>query len=332
MLTAAAILFPVCGGTGMAAPPEAAIPCMIVCKANGQALQIQDARTDNLANIELALINGGAGQTWILNPIGAETADAWRIASFKSGRVLDVMGYSRDDGANVQLFRYYGSYNQRWRFVAADADSYHIISVNSGKCLEADENGGKNPNVRQATCRESAYQQWRFEPNPHIGKVYRITAVHSGKVLDIASRSRANGANIQQFQWSGGPNQLWTLYPAGMENGETLYGIISWHSGKVLDVDSRSTESGANVQQFFWHGDKNQLWRLEKTDGRAFRIISAGSGRCLDVDSASMKDDANVQQFDCNGKPNQLWELVEVAIPGSGGDWAADSGISLKTE
>ena len=51
-------------------------------------------------------------------------------------------------------------------------------------------------------------QRFRLEPNVTAGE-YRIVAVHSGKVLDVQGISTANGANIQQWDWVGGFNQLW---------------------------------------------------------------------------------------------------------------------------
>jgi endo-1,4-beta-xylanase len=40
---------------------------------------------------------------------------------------------------------------------------------------------------------------------------YRIENVNSGKVMDVAGQSTENGANVQQWAWSGGGNQLWTF-------------------------------------------------------------------------------------------------------------------------
>jgi glucosylceramidase len=38
-------------------------------------------------------------------------------------------------------------------------------------------------------------------------------AVHSGKVLDVANSSPADGANVQQWTYNGGYNQQWQLVP-----------------------------------------------------------------------------------------------------------------------
>jgi alpha-L-fucosidase len=38
---------------------------------------------------------------------------------------------------------------------------------------------------------------------------FRFTVTHSGKVLDVAGLSTADGAGVIQWPWNGGPNQRW---------------------------------------------------------------------------------------------------------------------------
>jgi hypothetical protein len=39
---------------------------------------------------------------------------------------------------------------------------------------------------------------------------YRITAVHSGKVLTVLD-PKTDGANVVQYQWTGSDNQRWYI-------------------------------------------------------------------------------------------------------------------------
>lgn len=64
--------------------------------------------------------------------------------------VCTVTEAAKTDGANIQLWSYWGADCQQWRFIEA----------------------------------ESGY--------------YQIVARHSGKVLEVAGSSAANGANVQQ--------------------------------------------------------------------------------------------------------------------------------------
>ncbi|MFG1859240.1 RICIN domain-containing protein [Microbispora bryophytorum] len=85
---------------------------------------------------------------------------------------------------------------------------------------------------------------------------YRITARHSGKVIDVVSASTANNAEVKQYSWNGGGNQQWRFQDAG----GGYYRLVSQNSGKCLDMASGSTADGANVIQYTCGGGANQQW------------------------------------------------------------------------
>lgn len=93
---------------------------------------------------------------------------------------------------------------------------------------------------------------------------------------------------------------------------EVYYKIINRNSGKALDVASKSTTDGANVQQWSYSGGDNQLFKFESTDSGYYKIIAKHSGKVLDVASKGTADGANVQQWTSNGGTNQQWKLVDL--------------------
>jgi len=303
-----------CSGTGRAFEfPDPEKMYLLFSSQTGKALQVADAGVENLANVEVSVPHGGLSQSWRFKPAGPGYPDhTYCVVSVKSGRVLDVMGYSREDGANVQLFKYYGTNNQRWRIMAEDNDSFRLISLNSGKCLDAETAGNReNANVRQFSCGRGGHQTWKLKPNPQAEQIFRIVSKNSGKVLDVSGTSRSDGAGIELFRSHGRANQLWTLWHHGFRNGVPTYAIVSCHSGKVLDVNGKSRNDRAGVQQFRYRANDNQHWIFEPADGEYVRIISVNSGKCLDAAGGSTEDGANIRQFTCNGQDHQLWELQE---------------------
>lgn len=87
---------------------------------------------------------------------------------------------------------------------------------------------------------------------------YKITAVHSGKALDVANGSSASKANVQQYTWNGTAAQQWQLIDGG--NG---YFIISNRAGdKVLDVNNAASKNGTNVWVYDRNDSNAQLWKL----------------------------------------------------------------------
>jgi regulation of enolase protein 1 (concanavalin A-like superfamily) len=143
-------------------------------------------------------------------------------------------------------------------------------------------------------------------PQPIPNGIYRIIARNSGKSLDVASNSTANGANVQQWSYNGGNNQQWTLTYLG----NNQYQIIGVGSGKSLDIASNSTADGANVQIWPYSGGNNQRFTLTTTSGGYFRITPVHSGKAIEIAGGSSADGGNVQQWTYTGGNNQQWQFV----------------------
>lgn len=136
--------------------------------------------------------------------------------------------------------------------------------------------------------------------------VYQITARHSSKSLDVASSSTADGANVQQYTYSGGNNQKWTVTSVG--TGQ--YSIRAVHSGKGLDVSGSSTADGADINQYTYSGGNNQKWKIESVGSGYYRIVSVNSNKCVDVVGASTANGAAINQYTCNGNTNQQFQFT----------------------
>jgi hypothetical protein len=95
----------------------------------------------------------------------------------------------------------------------------------------------------------------------------------------------------------------------GGGTGTTYYSINNVNSGKVMDVQTPNTSSGAKVGQYAWNGNFWQEWSFVATSGGYYNIVSRNSGLCLDVNGASTADGAGIIQWTCNGQTNQqfLW-------------------------
>lgn len=139
--------------------------------------------------------------------------------------------------------------------------------------------------------------------------VYQISARHSGKCLDVAGWSSANGALITQWDCHGGENQQWTFFDV---DGAGTYSITAKNSGKALDVFG-GIFSGANgviVNQWDYNGSTNQMWKVNDLGNGFYSIIAKHSGKGLDVRGASTSNGAQVQQYDFRWGYNQQFKLT----------------------
>ncbi|MFI6506360.1 RICIN domain-containing protein [Streptosporangium sp. NPDC050855] len=137
---------------------------------------------------------------------------------------------------------------------------------------------------------------------------YQIVSRHSGKAIEIAGQSTADGAAVQQRTRADQAGQQFQFADAGSGH----YKIRARHSGKVVDIASASTANGANVVQYTDNGGTNQQFRVVDTDGGYVKLVNRNSGKALDVWEQSTADGARISQYTDNGGTNQQWQLVRV--------------------
>ncbi|ROP42509.1 RICIN domain-containing protein [Saccharothrix texasensis] len=135
----------------------------------------------------------------------------------------------------------------------------------------------------------------------------RISVRHSGKCLDIANASGADGAALMQYPCGSGQNQQFRLQSAG----GSYYQVIARHSGKCLDVSDAATADGAAVVQWSCNTGQNQQWSLVDAGSGYSRLVARHSGKCLDLPSSS-QDNLQFKQYPCGSGQNQQFQLTRV--------------------
>jgi Ricin-type beta-trefoil lectin domain-like/Right handed beta helix region/Protein of unknown function (DUF1565) len=136
--------------------------------------------------------------------------------------------------------------------------------------------------------------------------VYKISASHSGKVIDVSGISTNDEAIVHQWQYVNGKNQQWR---AEIQTDGT-YRLTAQHSGKVLDAKNGGTADGTPVWQYTWNGSCAQRWKIENdtssTNGAKI-IRSACSDKTLDVSGVSVNNGAPLQLYTFGGGANQTF-------------------------
>jgi Ricin-type beta-trefoil lectin domain-like/Right handed beta helix region len=138
--------------------------------------------------------------------------------------------------------------------------------------------------------------------------VYKISAAHSGKVIDVSGISSDDEALVHQWQYVNGKNQQWR---AEIQSDGT-YRFTAQHSGKVLDAKYGGTTNGTPVWQYTWNGSCAQRWKIEGggalTNANGAKIIrSACSDKVLDVSAVSVDNGAPLQLYTFGGGANQIF-------------------------
>ncbi len=126
----------------------------------------------------------------------------------------------------------------------------------------------------------------------------------SNKGLDVQDRSTRSGTQVQQWSYSGQPDQRWNV----IELGRGEFAIVSVGTGQVLEVAGGDLRNGGRVDQNRWIGSPSQRWRLQKK-GDFNELINVASGKCLEVKDKNPADGAGIQQWGCSGAGNQAWRF-----------------------
>ena len=274
-----------------------------VTNSGGCGLLLNDSRNGTVGNVVGHHNNLGGGYA------------TFRVANNNGPNVSVNSVYSRDSGrgffsvtnSNGTTINSVDIANTTAQGIfLEDASNTHVISgsVSNG-----------NPNCQlvrtsSSSLNVSGCDQVGTSPSggPISNGTYQITAVHSGKVLDSTSCLNNSGTNVQQWSWLNNDCQKWIVTNV---DGQ-YYRISPAHASNLsLDIDSFSTEDGANVMLWNYIGGVNQQYRFQSSGSGRWRIINRNSEKCLDVFNLSADDGANITQWECiSGNLNQQFSLT----------------------
>lgn len=181
---------------------------------------------------------------------------------------------------------------------------YDCVDINAASI----ENGA---NVQLWDCVNGNAQMFAFQyvKNENGVPYWTIKNNYSGKVLDV--NGTAAGANVQQYAYHGGDNQLWTLKMA--EDGYFYIcsklgncGTLD-SSALVLDLWGSRTDNGTNITISSFHGGDNQKWYLwdntinlsvEWTNNNYKVAYNADGGTLLDENGNATTDTVRTYEYD----------------------------------
>ncbi|MFI8932219.1 RICIN domain-containing protein [Streptomyces sp. NPDC053474] len=135
----------------------------------------------------------------------------YRLMSVRSGKVMDVNGFSTADGTRIQQWADQNTANQQWRLRPTGGGYYELVNRNSGKVLGiAGDSTAKGAAAEQQTDSSSTAQEWRIEEAGGSDAV-TFTSRRSGQVLGVSKGAGSEGVAVVQNPGTGGTGQQWKL-------------------------------------------------------------------------------------------------------------------------
>jgi hypothetical protein len=165
----------------------------------------------------VALLVGATGAVMTAPAASAASVDtgAWYVlVNRQSGKALDVLSFSKDDGAQLIQYTRADSANQQFQFVSSGNGYYRLKSKNSGKVLDVWEwSTAAGAQIRQFTDANADNQQFKLADSE--GGRVRLVSKLSSKVVEVKDRSTADAALIVQGTDGNQYNQQWQLVKVG---------------------------------------------------------------------------------------------------------------------
>ena len=285
--------------------------------SSSAVLDVAGGSASDGANVQLYGSNKSIAQKWKVAKV-ADRDNTYTVETLVSGKVLTA-----DEDGNVCVRSFDNSDDQLWT-AQIDKGGVNFVNVATGKVLDAVGGSTSNgTNIRMYGFNGTAAQSFKLSACPLVDSgTYTIAASSNrSKVLDVASGSRSNGANVQLWSSNGSGAQKWNV----SVNSDGTVSIQNCRSKKYLDVLNAQGASGANVQQWQGNGSSAQRWRVDYVGGGSFVIRSAlNDSLVLDVNGGALNDGANIQIYAANGSDAQGFyfaqtsytpEAVDLAVP-----------------
>ncbi|MEZ7126637.1 pectinesterase family protein [Nonomuraea sp. AD125B] len=141
----------------------------------------------------------------------------YQLKVTKSGKCLDVVGGSKDNGALMQQWSCSGDAWQQFTVVSANSSGvFTLRNVNSGRCLDV-PNGAATSGLRlqQWGCGDGlkSNQLWRFVASG--SGTYQVVSDATGLCMSDEGASTASGAAIIQETCTANSNKQWAFEPLG---------------------------------------------------------------------------------------------------------------------
>ncbi|MET0415096.1 MAG: pectinesterase family protein [Actinoplanes sp.] len=145
---------------------------------------------------------------------------------------------------------------------------------------------------------------------PAAGGVYQLASASSGKCVDVAGASTANGALLVQSACSTATRHQWKVSAAGQ------FTLANGNGGRCIDVPSGAGTNGLQLQQYGC-GDNNktnQLWTASASSAAAgkYLVRSVASGLCISNKDGSTAGNNPIVQETCSDVARMQWSFNQV--------------------
>ena len=212
----------------------------------------------------------------------------YKITSVNFAKSLDVNESSKSNGANVQIYNWCNTDNQKWIIKLNQDNTYTLFSKCSELALDVYGSSSLDgANVQTYMPNGGNAQKFVFEQVPIIedGEYELESKLRNDQVIDIENGSPENLALA--LLWETNNTQHQKFYLKYVNDG--MYKIIIKGTNKVLSVGENS-----DVYQYDDVNDIGQLWQIREAEEGYYYIYSKLNDFYLTVQNDSAENGSRI--------------------------------------
>ena len=282
----------------------------IMNRNSGKYLDLDNNKTDNnTAIVQFDDEGVDASQTWTFTEV-MNGKGVYSICSYgNKNRGMDVVDFSKENGAQVQLYDYLGNPHQQFILYDCGEGYYQLVARNSGKVVEIPQSSkGNGEWIKIYDNNGSHTQQWAVVENRYDEA--------SAVTLYTDKGYKGKAVTLSEGTYNLSRMGLYNLKDNDMSSLKVTPGFkVTIYEDDNFNGKSKSYTASESFVGEEWN-DKMSSLKVEAYGKSGlsgdYKLQNRNSGKFLDLDNNTDNNTAIVQYDDEYIDATQIWTLTEI--------------------
>lgn len=283
----------------------------IMNRNSGKYLDLDNNKTDNnTAIVQFDDEGVDASQTWTFTEV-MKGKGVYSICSYgNKNRGMDVVDFSKDNGAQVQLYDYLGNPHQQFILYDCGEGYYQLVARNSGKVVEIPQSSkGNGEWIKIYDNNGSHTQQWAVVENRYDEA--------SAVTLYTDASYKGKAVTLSEDQYNLSRMGLYNLKDNDMSSLKVTPGFkVTIYEDDNFNGKSKSYTASESFVGEEWN-DKMSSLKVEAYGKSGlsgdYKLQNRNSGKFLDLDNNNTDNKTAIVQYDDEYiDATQIWTLTEI--------------------
>lgn len=283
----------------------------IMNRNSGKYLDLDNNKTDNnTAIVQFDDEGVDASQTWTFTEV-MKGKGVYSICSYgNKNRGMDVVDFSKENGAQVQLYDYLGNPHQQFILYDCGEGYYQLVARNSGKVVEIPQSSkGNGEWIKIYDNNGTHTQQWAVVEN----RYNEASAV----TLYTDKGYKGKAVTLSEGEYNLSRMGLYNLKDNDMSSLKVTPGFkVTIYEDDNFNGKSKSYTASESFVGEEWN-DKMSSLKVEACGKSGlsgdYKLQNRNSGKFLDLDNNNTDNKTAIVQYDDEGMDaTQIWTLTEI--------------------